>query len=218
MDPNRGSSRGGLTGELRLRLPLPIVVPLGALLLIAALAIGFSRILLSVPKEIAVLVAMVTAANIVGACAVLALRRDVNRSVMSELAIVVMYPVIVGAVIATMNLDEAGHGEGETPLGGGDPVMNTASGNTVTASGTAFDTDTLELTAGEANEVTLVNEDTVPHNIAIYTDDSASKEIFVGETITDDETVYSIEAPGKPGEAYFRCDVHPAMEGTVTIK
>lgn len=216
MDQDPNVSGGGLTGEVRLRVPLPIIVPFGALILIALATFGFSRILLSVPKEIATIVAMVTAANVLGACAVIALRRNMNRSIMSELAVVVLYPVIVGAVIATMGLDEAGHGE-EAGHGPG-PQPPPAAGTSVTASGTAFDTQELALTAGETAEIEFVNEDTVPHNISIYEDDSADRAIFEGELITDDSTTYSFDVPDKPGDAYFQCDVHPNMNGTVTIE
>jgi plastocyanin len=213
-DPNVGQS--GLTGEVRFRVPLPIIIPFGALLLIGLATFGFSRILLSVPKEIAVVVATVTAANVLGACAVIALRRDMNRSILSELAIVVLYPVLVGAVIATMGLDEEAHGENS--LGEPQAPPAAASVDEVTASGLAFSTDQLELTAGETNQVEFVNEDSAPHNISIYEDDSASAELFVGDEVTGDTITYEIEVPGKPGEAYFQCDFHPSMNGTVTIK
>jgi plastocyanin len=217
MDRDPNVSQSGLTGEVRFRVPLPIIVPFGALLLIGLAAFGFSRILLSVPKEIATVIAMVTAANVLGAFAVIALRRNMNRSVLSELAIVVLYPVLIGAVIATMGLDEGAHGEEHAPTGPGTGAP-TASADVVTARGSAFDTDELTLTAGEATDIEFINEDTVPHNISVYEDDSASKAIFEGEIITDDEITYSIEAPKKPGEAYFQCDVHPAMNGTATIE
>ena len=219
MDRDPNAKSGALTGEVRLRVPLPIIVPFGALLLIALLVFGFSRILLSVPKEIATIIAMVTAANVVGACAVLALRKNMNRSIMTELAIVVMYPVIVGAVIATMNLDaEHGAEEGPSAAPPGDQQPAPDEGTTVTASGTAFDTNEIELTAGETNEIEFINEDTVPHNVSVYEDDSASKAVFEGELITDDSITYEIElGTNQPAEAYFQCDVHPAMNGTVTI-
>ena len=103
---------------------------------------------------------------------------------------------------------EGGEGGGEAPAGD----------LTVVASGTAFDTDTLTLAAEGESSIHFVNEDTVPHNIAIYEDDSASAEIFVGELITDDETDYAVPGPGQPGEAYFQCDVHPTMSGSVTFE
>ena len=216
MDRDPNVHDGGLTSEVRLRLPLPIIVPFGALLLIGAVAFGFSRILLAVPKEIATVVAVVTTANIVGACAVLALRRNVNRSVASELAIVVLYPIIIGAVLATMNLNEGVHDEHS--VGEPETAPAAAETTTVTASGTAFDVEELTLTQGETTEIHFVNEDTVEHNISVYEDESAEKDIFIGELITDDETTYSIEAPKGLTKAYFQCDVHPIMNGTVTIE
>ena len=216
MDQDPNVSGGGLTGEVRLRVPLPIIIPFGAIILIALSTFGFSRILLSVPKEIATIVATVTAFNVLGACTVIALRRNLNRSVLTELAIVVLYPVLVGAVLATMGLDE-GHAE-PGGHGGPAPAPPPDSGAiTVTASGTAFDTDQIELTAKGESTIHFINEDALPHNIAIYEDDSASAEIFVGEEVNDDEVDYTVPGPGKPGEAYFQCDFHPNMAGTVTF-
>lgn len=69
--------------------------------------------------------------------------------------------------------------------------------------------------ADEAFELLFVNEDAMPHNVAIYTDESASEPIYVGEMITGSRgQVESI--PALPaGEYFFRCDVHPAMVGTI---
>ncbi len=88
---------------------------------------------------------------------------------------------------------------------------------TVSAEGMAFDQSTITLTAGEPTTLFFRNLDGQPHNIAIYTDDSASDELFVGETITDDVVTYEIPAL-EPGEYFFRCDVHPDMAGTVLVE
>lgn len=81
----------------------------------------------------------------------------------------------------------------------------------------AFDTDTITLTAGEATTLFYRNLDGAPHNIAIYTDEGASQELFVGETITDAAVTYEIPAL-EPGTYFFRCDVHPDMNGTVIVE
>lgn len=100
--------------------------------------------------------------------------------------------------------------EGEGATGGGEEIV---------ASGTAFNKDTLTLPAEGEGTIHFVNEDTVPHNVSIYEGDSASgKAIFEGELITDDEVEYSVPGPGKPGEAFFQCDVHPNMQGTATFE
>jgi plastocyanin len=60
------------------------------------------------------------------------------------------------------------------------------------------------------------NLEGVPHNVAIYRDSSAGEKIFVGETITNAAATYDV--PAIPaGQYFFRCDVHPDMNGTVRV-
>jgi plastocyanin len=87
---------------------------------------------------------------------------------------------------------------------------------TVTAADMAFDTDELRLSAGEAVTLALVNEDAMPHNIVIYTDESKSEKLFEGEVVTDGTVAYDIPALDA-GTYYFDCSVHPDMNGTVVV-
>lgn len=87
----------------------------------------------------------------------------------------------------------------------------------VTTEEMGFDTSTLVLAAGEETTISLRNLDGQPHNVAIYTDESASEPLWVGETITDDAITEAIP-PLEAGEYFFRCDVHPAMNGTVVVE
>jgi plastocyanin/uncharacterized membrane protein len=70
--------------------------------------------------------------------------------------------------------------------------------------------------AGEPFTLAFSNQDEgVPHNVAIYTDDSAERSLFVGDLVEGPTTVtYNVPALD-PGEYYFRCDVHPQMNGTL---
>jgi plastocyanin len=88
---------------------------------------------------------------------------------------------------------------------------------TITAADMQFDQDTLTVPAGEAFTLEFINEDAAPHNVAIYTDSSASEDLFVGEVVTETTIVYDIPAL-EPGEYYFRCDVHPDMQGTLIVE
>lgn len=212
-------SRPDLVGEVRFRVPLPIVIPLAAIAVIAAAAIGFSKVLLAVPKEAAVAIALIMAMNLLGACAVIALRPKLSGGALGELAVVVLYPVVIGIAIAQFGLgtgEEAAHGAEE-------PAAAAAGGGLdVTASGVKFDTDTLELPAGEAATIPFTNEDSVPHNIAIYPDVAAADDqadaLFQGEVIAGgSSTEYAID-PLDKGEYVFQCDVHPAMRGTVVAE
>jgi plastocyanin len=90
---------------------------------------------------------------------------------------------------------------------------------TVTAQNLVFDTDAIQLAANTPTTITFVNNDSpdILHNISIYTDSSASEALFSGELISGGDSIeYSIPAL-EAGEYYFRCDVHPNMNGIVTV-
>ena len=98
----------------------------------------------------------------------------------------------------------------------GDPDPATAD-YTVTAVDMAFDPGTVTVAGGEAFTIALVNEDAMPHNIAIYTDESKSEKLFEGEVVTDGTVVYDIPALD-PGEYFFDCSLHPNMTGTLVVE
>jgi plastocyanin len=205
-----------LSHEVRFKIPLPIVVPLGALLVIALVSVGMSRILLSVPKEVAVIVAIAIGANILIACAFIANRPERARSSWAELAIVAAYPLLIGVVLANLGLG-SGHSAGEAEHGT-EAAAAEGGGTSVSAANVTFSTDTIELAAKTEETIPFKNEDSAEHNIAIYEDESASKDLFKGDVIPGgQETTYQV--PGLPkGEYYFQCDVHPGMNGTVTVQ
>jgi plastocyanin len=87
-----------------------------------------------------------------------------------------------------------------------------------------FQFDQSQVTARADGKVTVrfENEDQgVPHNWAVYTDDSASEAIAgANESICtgpcSEEITFDLPAPG---EYFFRCDVHPTqMRGTFVVQ
>jgi plastocyanin len=87
---------------------------------------------------------------------------------------------------------------------------------TVTSVDMAFDPGTVSAPAGEAFTLALVNRDSMPHNIAIYTDSSRSEKLFEGEMVTNGTLVYDIPALDA-GEYFFDCSLHPNMTGTLVV-
>lgn len=79
-----------------------------------------------------------------------------------------------------------------------------------------FVPDRLIVSADERIDLAFSNEDDgVQHNVAIYRDDAAEESLFVGDLISGPETVTYDVPPLAPGTYYFRCDVHPQMDGTL---
>jgi plastocyanin len=92
-------------------------------------------------------------------------------------------------------------------------------GLTVVAENTAFDTDEVRLPADTPTTLTLDNRDTAPHNLSIYQDDTASGDpLFTFEPFPGPATQTFDVEPIPEGQYYFRCDVHPTMEGTVIVE
>jgi plastocyanin len=87
---------------------------------------------------------------------------------------------------------------------------------TVTAHDGSFDPTVMTLSAGRPSRLFFRNLDPAPHNVAIYTDASASHKLFVGDVVTDAAAVYDVPAL-EPGDYFFRCDVHTNMTGQVKV-
>ena len=212
-----------LVGEVRFRVPLPIVIPLVALAIIAVVTIVFGKLLIALPHEAALIIAGVTAANILAACAFIALRGRMAGQSLLELMAIMLYPVLIGFVIVQVgafeNQEAAAHGEAPADEA---PPAGSEGGLTVTAANVAFDTDTITLTAGEESQIEFVNEDSLEHNISIYETPedgpTLTNPLFEGEIIPGGESItYSVPALEK-GERFFQCDVHPNMNGTATVE
>ena len=101
--------------------------------------------------------------------------------------------------------------------GGGSGTATVADGAVeITAADLEFDATTIEAPAGETFTITLVNNDSAPHNISIYTEEGGDA-IVEGQTINGGETVEVEVSALDAGEYYFQCDIHPDMNGTVVV-
>jgi plastocyanin len=108
------------------------------------------------------------------------------------------------------------------------PATGTAGGSAgqattvdIAARDLKFDRSTITVPAGAQVTVNFNNQDSgVPHNVAFYTDSSASTAIYKGQVVTGPTTTtYTFTAPSAPGTYFFRCDVHPTqMTGTFVVQ
>jgi len=88
----------------------------------------------------------------------------------------------------------------------------------LSAAGLQFSTDQIEGDADVANTIDLDNQDAgVPHNVAIFRDAGFTDNAFTGDLVTGPSSIeYSV--PALPaGTYYFRCDVHPPMQGVYVV-
>jgi plastocyanin len=89
----------------------------------------------------------------------------------------------------------------------------------ITAFDTKFDKNCLAAPANQDFTIDFSNLDRgIPHNVAIYEDETARKTFFKGELVDGPgKTTYSVQGLA-PGTLFFRCDPHPEMHGTFVVK
>ena len=120
-----------------------------------------------------------------------------------------------------MVLAACSSGSDESAAASGDTTGGTAEvadgAVEITAADLAFDATTIVAPAGEAFTITLVNDDSVPHNISVYVEEGGDA-VVQGDVINGGETT-TVEVPAlDAGEYYFVCDLHPEMNGTLVVE
>lgn len=88
----------------------------------------------------------------------------------------------------------------------------------ITAFDGKFNKDCLAVPANQAFTIDFDNLDRgIPHNVAIYQDETAQKMFYKGDLIEGPNKItYSVQALPE-GRLFFRCDPHPDMAGTFNV-
>jgi plastocyanin len=191
---------------------LPVLLPVGALVFIAAVLFGFSRILLLVTKHAATAVAFVSAATIFGVAAFVANRKKLSGAVLLPMVGTIGGIVLTVGGLAILVSEKVEH----TVV----PAITVALVAPPTASSKGFDTKALTFKAGAPTNLTFDNEETgVQHNVVIFQGSSdAGPQVFSGTLLTGPgKTTYHVPALSA-GTYYFHCEVHPTtMFGSITV-
>jgi plastocyanin len=192
----------------------PVAYPLLALVFGSILVWSFSRVLLAVSKRAAPAIGLLLALNILIGAALIAYGGRVRRRPASFPLLVVGGLAILGIGIVAMGM-ETHPAEGGTEAPG--PKAVTVK---LTAKDIKFDKQELSFPAGSKVELVFTNDDSgVPHNVAIFSEQNPTNDIFKGDIFPGVATkTYTFTAPGQPGTYAFHCEVHPTqMKGTVEV-
>jgi plastocyanin len=225
--------------ESRDRLLVPLMVPLLAVVIIVVLVLAFSRILLAVEPEYATPIALAMALNVLTAGALIASVPRLRGKLLVTMVVLASLLMVGGGVTAMAVSGELGElrealfaeekpkekpaesPPAESPPAGESPAEESPAPTgevttAVTAKDISFNLDELVFTAGEAATLTFENQDSVPHNVSIYTE-QGGENLFEGEIFPGpDSRDYDIPALDA-GSYYFQCDVHPNMNGSVAV-
>lgn len=219
---------GRAPSEVTERLALPLLVPLGIFVFAILIVYGLSRIYLEVPNDVATGLALGIAVGILGVSWYLASNPYVPRWQIGSIFVLAVALLLGGGIYAGVHEEEgATEAAAASPTAEASPAAETtpaADAPSVTlnisAVNIAFDTDRLEAPADQPFIISFENQENQPHNVSIYTDDSATEPLFVGEIFSGPDRTVDYEIPPLPaGEYFFRCDVHPVqMTGTLVVE
>lgn len=199
--------------DVRERVLFPVVVPIGILAGIAVVLFLFSRVLLHVPRGVAVAVALLTGLNILITCAIISVRRIRGFAVFA-LIIAIIIPGGIGAAAAAKVIKVTVPSKPAAARPTAPPPFKLSANNT------AFSTTTIDLQEQNGNAtIDFTNNDSVPHNVHIYNGaDDTAPSVFSGAIVPGgSEATYDITGL-QPGTYFFHCDVHPAiMTGKIVV-
>jgi plastocyanin len=193
------------------RLALPVLLPIGILLVIGLALWGFSRILLDVHGAGATTVALIVAGGIVVVAAIAAARPQVRGSTIAAMAgATAGIAMLAGGIALAVIVGGEEEGEGPGPGPGGVVVA-------LVAQDIAFDPTNLSVPADQPFTIAFDNRDAgVQHNVQIFDNEEHSgTALFDGELVTGPmEVDYPVD-PLAAGIYYFVCVVHPNMTGQI---
>jgi plastocyanin len=128
--------------------------------------------------------------------------------------------IVLMLVLATSLAACSGSSDESEPADGGNGGATATVENgevDISADDLAFDVSTIEATAGEGFTINFTNNESQPHNVAVYTEEGGEA-IVQGEVITGPDATTQIGVEGlDAGTYYFQCDVHPEMNGTIVV-
>lgn len=193
--------------EMRERAVYPVLIPLAAVVLIEIVVFSMSRVLLVVNHNQATFIALAAALGIMAGSAFVAARPRMGAgAVVGLLALVGL--VTVGSAVWALQQTPYAEKQAEANR----PEIDVGAADLV------FDTDKLEL-AASGTVINFANEDSQPHNIAIYpSKDELNAALFKGSIINAGGSVVYEVGELEPGEYFFQCDVHPTMTGEAVVE
>ncbi|MFP5319616.1 MAG: hypothetical protein ACLGI2_15140 [Acidimicrobiia bacterium] len=185
---------------------MPFGIPIVGLFAIGALMFLLSRVLLAVPEAASTAIALLVAVVILAAASFVALKPQIRPQ--SLMAILLVSGVVMtgGGIVATI----AGEREIHVHHAGPEPVE-------ISADNIQFNKNELHFAPEAEAVLKFDNEEPVPHNVAIYASpEFTGLAIFQGAVILEGSVEYRFRSPAA-GTYYFRCDIHPLMQGRVLV-
>lgn len=209
---------------IREKFLIPLAIPVGCAIVIAAIVLSISQILLAVPEGAATVIALFVALTVLLGCAYFATARTVNRQLIVAGIAVPAIVLLASGVYAGIYRQNNPKHEGAV----GEQQANAAGaggGNVVPQPADEVTTDNkFSATAYtvEANKPTIIpvkNQSKANlHNMHILTVKDSNGQDIKTDLLQPGQSANLSFTIGDAGTYNFQCDVHPTeMKGTITV-
>lgn len=184
----RATADPAYNAALRNRIMFPIEVPVLGLLGTVVVLLGFSRVLLALPKAGSTVVAIVVAALVLGLATLVATRPRISASLVAGIAVVGAIALLVGGVVGALAGEREIEHHEETGVGA------EGAEQTITFTAAGSEPAELDVPVGEPVRIRFVNNDAPgqSHSLTIQGVDGESS---TGDVGSGEEHVIEITAP-----------------------
>jgi plastocyanin len=105
------------------------------------------------------------------------------------------------------------------PSGAACAVADATNTVELSAKNIKFSAPCIEAVAGSPITIKFTNEESVPHDVAVYTSNTKSEELVRSDIITGPNATTTVTVPAQqPGQLFFECTIHNAMNGALVVK
>jgi plastocyanin len=191
---------------------LPILIPVGVLLVIGAALWGLSRVLLNVSHTAATATALIAAIGIMVVASIVATRKDAGAPAILSLVGGVLGVAMLagGGALLLGQPHEEGSGEGP-----GLVELHIPEG----AAAEGFEQQQLTAPAGAAFAIHLTSEDPVVHNVDLAPEEGEAPFLSSPDVTGPGGDLRVDVEPLEPGSYFYFCKYHPTtMTGTLTAE
>jgi plastocyanin len=89
---------------------------------------------------------------------------------------------------------------------------------TLTANNLQFSTACIDAVAGSEIVILFNNQEAVPHDLAVYKDNTKKDLVGKTEIVTGPDGSTTLTLPAQqPGQLYFECTIHTSMNGSLVV-